>query len=118
MIHNVTKDTVLAHDCRMCNNFLTRGIGLMFAKKMRPTILAFSRENTATIHTFFVRHYLDVLFLNDQWEVVDLVQGLAPKNFYTPKQKAMFVVELPEGAIVKSKTTLGDVVNFSERLAD
>ncbi len=114
MIQNVTKGTLLANDCRMCTNFLTRGIGLMFRRKMVPTILAFSRENTASIHTFFVRHFLDVLFLNDQWEVIDLVQGLQPRTFYTPKQRAMFVVELPEGAIAKSRTALGDVVNFSE----
>jgi uncharacterized membrane protein (UPF0127 family) len=37
---------------------------------------------------------------------------LQPKNFYTPKQKAMFVVELPEGTISKSKTAVGDVINF------
>lgn len=85
----------------------------MFSKKLTPTVLAFSRESRANIHTFFVRHFLDVLFLNDQWEVVELVQGLAPRSFYAPKHKAMFIVELPEGAIAKSKTTLGDVINIS-----
>jgi uncharacterized membrane protein (UPF0127 family) len=112
MISNATKGTKLANDCRVCRNFLTRGIGLMFSKKCTPTVLAFSRENSAAIHTFFVRHYLDVLFLNDQWEVVELVQGLPPKKHYAPKKKAMFVVELPEGSIVKSRTTVGDVINF------
>ena len=112
MIINVTKDTTIAQHCRICKNFFTRGIGLMFAKKMTPTILAFKRENTAAIHTFFVKHYLDVLFLNDHWEVVDLVEGLMPRSTYTPKHKAMFVVELPEGSIAKSKTARGDVINF------
>jgi uncharacterized membrane protein (UPF0127 family) len=112
MIKNITKDKILAQNCNICRNFLTRGVGLMFKKKMTPTILAFKRQNTATIHTFFVKHYLDVLFLNDQWEVIDLIEGMQPKNFYTPKQKAMFVVELPEGTISKSKTAVGDVINF------
>lgn len=84
----------------------------MFARKMTPTVLAFRKEVTASIHTFFVRHYLDVLFLNEQWEVIDMVEGLTPKNFYTAKKKAMFVVELPEGVIAKSKTAVGDIVNF------
>lgn len=112
MIKNVTKNTVLAQHYKKCGNVLTRGIGLMFAKKMTPTILAFGGERNAAIHTFFVRHYLDVLFLNSAWEVVDLVEGLQPRNFYTPKARAMFVVELPEGAIAKSKTRRGDVINF------
>jgi hypothetical protein len=112
MIKNATKKTVIADKCRICSDFIARGIGLMFRKKMTPTVLAFNRETSAGIHTFFVRHYLDVLFLNDHWEVVDLVQGLAPKKFYAPKKKSMFVVELPEGAIAKSKTALGDLINF------
>lgn len=112
MITNVTKKTVLANTCSICKNVFSRGIGLMFAKKMTPTVLAFGKENDASIHTYFVRHYLDVLFLNDQWEVVELVQGLQPGKVYRPKQKAMFVVELPEGAIAKSKTAQGDVINF------
>jgi uncharacterized membrane protein (UPF0127 family) len=112
MISNVTKGTTLAGNCRICRNSLTRGIGLMFSKKCTPTVLAFPRENTAAIHTFFVKHYLDILFLNDRWEVVDLVQGLAPRKHYAPKKKAMFVIELPEGSIAKSKTAIGDVVNF------
>ena len=112
MIKNVTRKTTLANECRICRNVFTRGRGLMFAKKMTPTVLAFRTEQWAAIHTFFVKHYLDVLFLNAQWEVVDLVQGLQPKNVYTTKKRAMFVVELPEGAIAKSKTRLGDVINF------
>jgi len=53
-----------------------------------------------------------VLFLNDHWEVVDLVEGLQPGRTYTPKKKAMFVVELPDGTIGKSRTSLKDVINF------
>jgi hypothetical protein len=111
MIQNVTKNTALAKNCRICRNFFTRGIGLMFARKLTPTVLAFEKKTIASIHTFFVRHSLDVLFLNDAGKVVDLVKGLSPSNIYTPKQKAMFVVELPTGTIARSKTKLGDRIN-------
>ena len=113
MIKNITKKTILANGCRTCDNFLSRGIGLMFAKRITPTVLVFGSESTASIHTYFVRHYLDVVFLNEDCEVVDLVQGLSPNNVYSPKKKARFVVELPEGAIAKSKTEVGDFVNVS-----
>ncbi|MEM4254091.1 MAG: DUF192 domain-containing protein [Candidatus Woesearchaeota archaeon] len=112
MIKNVKKGTILANKFNVCSNFFTRGIGLMFKKKIIPTILAFKKPTTASIHTFFVRHYLDVLFLNDHWEVIDVVEGLRPKRVYTPKQKAMFVIELPEGTISKSGTRIGDIINF------
>jgi hypothetical protein len=112
MIRNITKNTVLAKQCRVCDTWLSRAVGLMFAKKLTPTVLALGRERDASIHTFFVRHFLDVLFLDDQWEVVEMVRGLEPNRVYRPKRKAMFVVELPEGAIQRSRTALGDVINF------
>jgi hypothetical protein len=112
MIQNVTRSVTLAASHRLCTNIFSRGLGLMFRRKMLPTVLAFAEEHPAAIHTFFVRHALDVLFLNDRWEVVDLVQGLKPWRTYLPASKAMFVVELPAGTIERSKTALGDVVNF------
>lgn len=112
MIKNITQGTIIAKKCRVCSNFITRSIGLMFSKKPVPTVLAFKRESNASIHMFFVKHFLDVLFLNDQWEVIELVQGLAPNSVYKPKKKAMFVIELPEGSIQKSKTKLKDIINF------
>ncbi len=112
MIKNVTKNTILAHNCRICRNFLTRGLGLMFKKKVMPTILAFKKPNTASIHTFFVRQGIDVFFLNSRQRITGIVEGLKPWKFCTPKTRAMFVVELPEGAIAKSRTSLGDVINF------
>ncbi len=112
MIRNATKNTVLAQRCRIRRSLFSRCIGLMFAKHMTPTVLAFPYETTADIHTCFVRHYLDVVFLNDHWQVVELVQGLRPWRFYAPKKRAMFVIELPEGTITQSKTKVGDVVNF------
>ncbi len=113
MIKNITKKYVLAKECNTCSNFFTIALGLMFKKKMIPTVLKLNKEQKANIHTFFVKHYLDVIFLNEQCEVVDIVECLQPKSFYTPKQKAMFVVELPEGTIAKSKTEVGDFINIS-----
>jgi len=112
MIRNATKDTVLANKCVICSNLFTRGLGLMFRKKITPTILAFRKSSAASIHTFFMRKSIDVLFLDDCCRVTDLVRGLQPRKFYKPVQKAVFVLELPAGSIAKSRTAVGDVINF------
>ncbi len=112
MIKDVTKNRILANKCSICSSFLTRGIGLMFKKKITPTILAFKKPSTASIHTFFVHKGIDVLFLDKNHRVVSLVKGLKPWKVCTPKQKAMFVVELPEGSIARSGTVVGDIINF------
>lgn len=85
----------------------------MFKKKLIPTILASKKSNRQSIHTYFVKHYLDVIFLNDNWEVVELKHGLEPKQVYKPKKRSMFIIELSEGTIKKSKTEIGDIINFS-----
>jgi uncharacterized membrane protein (UPF0127 family) len=112
MIKNLTKNTILAGKHRVCNNFFSRGIGLMLAKKIVPTILSFSSETGAGIHTFLVCRNIDVLFLNSKRVVVDLVERLAPNRLYSPRRKAMFVIELPEGLIASSNTAISDVINF------
>lgn len=112
MIKNVTRNRVVAKDYFLCNNFLSRSIGLMFADRIVPTVLAFSREKQASIHTCFVKMPIDVLFLGMNRKVVDLVNGLKPWNFYTPKKKAGFVVELPEGVIARTNTSVGDVLSL------
>lgn len=112
MIVNRTKKTVLVRNYQTCNNFFSRGIGLMFAKKITPTILSFSHETNASIHTFFVRQPIDVIFLNKDKKVVDVVKQLKSWRTYTPNQDAQFVVELPAGTIAKSRTTIGNVISF------
>ncbi len=112
MIKDITKNRILANNCSVCRNFITRGLGLMFKKKVMPTILAFKKPNTASIHTFFVRKGIDVLFLNSRQRITGIVEGLKPWKFCTPKTRAMFVVELPEGAVRKSGVSVGDVISF------
>jgi uncharacterized membrane protein (UPF0127 family) len=112
MIKNVTKGSILANKCTLCTNFLTRGIGLMLKKKITPTILAFKKPNTASIHTFFMRKGIDVLFLDSNCRVASLVRGLSPWKIHSPRHKAMFIIELPEGTIKKSGVSVGDVISF------
>ena len=112
MIKNVTKNRILAHNCNTCRNFLTRGLGLMFKKKITPTILAFKKPNTASIHTCFVRQGIDIMFLDSRQKITGLVKGLKPWKIHTPKSRAMFVIELPEGSIAKSGVSVGDVISF------
>ncbi|MEM2916082.1 MAG: DUF192 domain-containing protein [Candidatus Woesearchaeota archaeon] len=112
MIKDITKNKILASKCNICRNFFTRGIGLMFRKEITPTVLAFRKPSTASIHTFFMRKGIDVLFLNSNCKVSGIVRALKPWKFHAPKRKAMFIIEFPEGVIAKSGVSLGDIINF------
>ena len=113
MIRNYSKKKVIANKCSRVSSIWGKTMGLMFKKKPESLAFVFSKETFVPLHTFFMKFPIDVLFLNEDWEVVELVEELKPYRYYRPKKKAMFVVELPEGSILKSKTEIGDVLQFA-----
>ncbi len=70
----------------------------------------------ASIHMFFMRMPIDVLFLNEKKQIVDIVQRLKPWTLhYSPSNPAKFVVELPAGTLgflEKEKNTKNFRVNW------
>jgi len=80
---------------------LGRAKGLMFRKKFNGAIvLALPRSTriNASIHTFFMRFPIDVLFLDEEKRVVDKSLNIKPWTINkTPKKAAKYVVELPAG---------------------
>lgn len=67
-----------------------------------------------SIHMFFMRFPIDVLYLNRDNEVVRAQKGLKPWRvgpLYT--RGARFVIELPAGAIERSGTDVGDQLVIS-----
>lgn len=60
------------------------------------------------IHTFFMRFPIDVLFLDANRCVVHLIPALKPYRLRLPVRAARCVVELPAGAIARSRTEVGD----------
>lgn len=88
--------------------------GLMFSKKLIDSamILCLRKEVLVNLHMFFVFYPIDVLFLNSNKIVVELKKDFRPFTFYSSKNKAIYIVELPLGAIEKTNTTIGDIIDF------
>lgn len=85
----------------------------MFSKKSdKVLIFIFDKEKIIPLHNFFVFYPIDVLFLNKNKNVVEIKETFKPFTFYTPKNKAKYVIELPQGAIKQSKTELNDKIEF------
>ena len=83
-------------------------IGLMFNKPY-PLVLAFNREHTIGLHTFFMRDSIDVFFLDKDRRVVEIKRKLTPWKFYTSKKKAIFAYETP---VNSTKLKLGSKIKF------
>ena len=103
---NVSRKTRLSDDCKIAFTLTDRALGLLNPGNPRSLIF-YTRWG---IHTLFLKQPIDVLVLSDNWEVVKMVMDLKPYSFffYAPTHK--IVIELPRGAIEKSKTHIGDKI--------
>jgi len=111
-IKNTTKTTLLAKNAGLCKNILSKSLGLMFSTRKKSLIFIFKKEKITPLHMFFVFYPIDILFLDKNKIVVEIKENFKPFNFYNPKNKAKFVIELPKNSIKKSKTNVGDKIEF------
>lgn len=109
---NVTRSTCLATEVGKANNVFSRMVGLLGRKYMRPEE-ALWLVPCKGIHTFGMRFPIDALFLDPGGKVVYALPRLVPQSFSRISWKSHSVLELPAGAIEKSKTEIGDILNVS-----
>ena len=111
-IINKSKDMVLADKFTECSSFWQQTRGMMFRKKVVPLVFAFPKEKIVKLHSWFCPDNLDLVFLNENWEVVELQAELPTRSSYKPQKRFMFLLELPRGTIWKTQTEIGDVVHI------
>lgn len=110
-IKNITKKTLLAENAKLCASIISKTLGLMFSKP-QSLIFIFKKEKIVPLHMCFVFYPIDVLFLDKNKIAVEMKESFKPFNFYNPNNKSMYVIELPNGAIKKTKTEIGDKIDF------
>ncbi len=115
MLKNKTKKTILSRKYRICKSFFSKALGLMFktSSKHQDLLFIFNSEKKIGIHMFFVFYPIDVIWLDKTSKVVDL-KTLRPFTIYNPRKNAMYVIELREGSIKKSKTQIKDDIDLME----
>lgn len=84
----------------IANNFKDRLLGYMFRKKPHHDAILFNPCNS--IHTFFMKFNIDVLFLNKDMEVIKKIDGLG-KGRVVHVRNASYVIEAKEGAFSQVK---------------
>jgi uncharacterized protein len=113
ILKNETKQTVLADNCAKADSFFLRFKGLMLKKSLlQGSGLLITPCNS--IHMFFMRFPIDAIFVDKNNKVVYLVEGLKPWKLSKLILKAHSVIELSEGTIKDSLTTIGDTLAFEE----
>jgi uncharacterized membrane protein (UPF0127 family) len=113
LIKNITKNRIIAHNAKLCDDVFSKFIGLMFSKKENKSLIfKFNKEKIITLHMFFVFYPIDALFLDKNKIVVDKKESFKPFAFYKSKKKAMYSIEIPNGTVKETNTEIGDKISF------
>lgn len=95
MIKNLIYESNTIAKVFIADNFLNRFLGFMFHKKPHYEAILFNPCNS--IHTFFMKFSIDVLFINEDMEVVKKLEGIKPGKVVMPHKKSKMVIEGNEG---------------------
>ncbi len=107
IIRNVSKNTVIAEKCEIADNFLSRFLGLMFKNEL-PEGNGLLITPCNSIHMFFMKFPLDIIFIDKEYNIVHLIENIKPWKFSEIIWSSNSVIELPTGAISKTRTAVGD----------
>ncbi|HEX5417205.1 MAG TPA: DUF192 domain-containing protein [Chloroflexota bacterium] len=108
---NGDQGTVLAERVTSANSFFARFRGLMLAETL-PVGDGLLLAGDNSIHTFFMRFPIDVVFLDRQQRVVHLMHRVAPWRVSKIVWRARAVLELPPGTLAATNTRVGDLVKL------
>jgi uncharacterized protein len=103
----------IVKEIKLCTTLLSKARGLMFTKKKdKALVFIYNKEELISLHMFFVFYPIDVLFLNREKEVIEIKENFRPSTGYMPKNRARYVIELPEKKIQQYKIKLHDKIEF------
>ena len=113
MMHafNETRQTVIASSVDQANTALSRMKGLLGKPSMGENNGLLITPGKS-IHTFFMKFPIDVMFLSPSNQVIKLINAMGPFRLSPLVPSAKSVLELSTGTIEKSGTQIGDQVIF------
>jgi hypothetical protein len=112
-IINQTKGKLLADKVIIADTFLARIKGLLGKNSLEENEALIIRP-CSSIHTFFMRFAIDVVFLDRQNRVVAFKKNLVPFRLTFAHHKACLAIELPAHKISQSYTQLNDLIKLEK----
>ena len=91
MVKNLIYNLEIIAEIFIADSFIKRFLGFMFREKPHHEAILIKPCNS--IHTFFMRFPIDVLFINENMEVVKKIDGLKPGRIIMPQKKCKMVIE-------------------------
>jgi len=112
VIINVTRGTTIAHHISVAASFWGRAKGLI-GRAGLPADYALVLHPCNGVHTLFLTFALDVIYL-DRDDCVLRVVCLHPWHVGPMVRQSRTVIELPAGAVARTRTVVGDLIEWRE----
>ncbi|MBI2609120.1 MAG: DUF192 domain-containing protein [Deltaproteobacteria bacterium] len=110
-IENKKEGKIVAEKAMLADTFFSRLKGLLGTKKLDKGE-ALILEPCQSVHTFFMKYDLDIIFLNKENIVIGVAEHLKPNRLSAFYRHASKAVELPSGSIVEGRVTVGEKLEF------
>ena len=105
------KDKTLIPKCGIATDFMSRFWGLMGRTEMSAEeALLFPKCNS--IHMFFMKISLDIVFLAKDGTVVEVIEGLPPWRMLLPRRKVAHTLEMATGLARKLGIVPGEKLDW------
>ena len=108
-IYNSTKNNIIADKVNIAKTFLTRSIGLL-SKTSMPKDEGLIIKPCCSIHTFFMRFPIDVVFIDCKNMVVALYENVLPNRILPIHFSSLYVIELAAGQIANKGIEKKDII--------
>jgi uncharacterized protein len=109
MTINLMYQSDIINDVLIADTFIKRLCGYMFRSK--PHHKAIIIKPCSSIHTFFMKFDIDIIFANENMKVIKKVEGLKPGRVIMPIKDANMVIEGEAGAF--KNIDIGDNINIT-----
>lgn len=106
-IVNLNNGASLADKACLAGTFLARFKGLMGRSALSPGE-ALVIKPCNSVHTFFMKFPIDLLFLDENYVVLKTMENVKPFRLSPVVKKSRMVVELPAGLLAATGTRAGD----------
>lgn len=104
---DATRGVVLAERVRVATSFAARFLGLMGRGTLAPGE-GLLIDPCSSIHTFFMRFPIDVLYVGSDHVVRRIDHAMRPWRFGPLNTGAQYVIELPAGTVARVGVAPGD----------
>ncbi|MEI6438044.1 MAG: DUF192 domain-containing protein [Candidatus Omnitrophota bacterium] len=106
IIANLSTQEVVAHQAVLADTTFTRMKGLLGRTGLKDgEALVITQCNS--IHMFFMKFPIDVIFVDASWQVVGLVRAIKPFGLSPVFWKAVIAVEMNAGTIDRLGLSVG-----------